>query len=179
MEGRNWGKRLGGGRKGEGCWWWVIGGLILLMLHQLGLPAIICCTGELCKTPLFIAFLQNIYFSPLVYDDLFHSSCTSNKSFSFLFLLPFLEAPKQGLCRKFEGSSCSGLNRRKSSCWENLNHGGLRTCLCFSPSFLYYFTFFFSLFFPFLLYVFLFYFISAFALAQSGTQKVLWTLVNL
>lgn len=122
---------------------------------------------------------EYIFFPLGIYDDLFHSSCTSYKSLSFLFLLPFLEAPKQGLCRKFEGSSCSGLNRRKSSCWENLNHGGLRTCLCFSPSFLYYFTFFFSLFSPFLLYVFLFYFISAFALAQSGTQKVLWTLVNL
>lgn len=34
------------------------GGLIkLFMFHQLGLPAaIICCTGELCNTPLFILF---------------------------------------------------------------------------------------------------------------------------
>lgn len=38
------------------------GGLIkLFMFHQLGLPAaIICCTGELCNTPLFILFSLSI-----------------------------------------------------------------------------------------------------------------------
>ena len=89
---------------------------------------------------------EYIYFSPW-YMMISFTLVVLAINLSFLFLLPFLEAPKQGLCRKFEGSSCSGLNRRKPSCLENLNHGGLRTCLCFSPSFLYYFTFFFSLFF--------------------------------
>jgi hypothetical protein len=40
-------------KKGGGCG---DGGLMLLILifHQLGLLAIICCTGELCTTPLFM-----------------------------------------------------------------------------------------------------------------------------
>jgi Golgi nucleoside diphosphatase len=28
--------------------------LLILIFHQLGLLAIICCTGELCTTPLFM-----------------------------------------------------------------------------------------------------------------------------
>jgi len=38
------GKFEGEEKKGEGC----CGGMVLiLMFHQLGFPAIICCTGEL------------------------------------------------------------------------------------------------------------------------------------
>lgn len=42
---------LGVEKKGGGCG---EGGLMLLMFHQLGLLAIICWTGELCTTPLFM-----------------------------------------------------------------------------------------------------------------------------
>lgn len=46
-----------GGKKGEVTDGWV-GGLMLLIFHQLGFPAIICCTGELCKlTPLFMPLI--------------------------------------------------------------------------------------------------------------------------
>ena len=52
-------KLEGDENKGGGCG---DGGLILLMFHQLGLLAIICCTGELWTTPLFM---------PIAYSTLY------------------------------------------------------------------------------------------------------------
>lgn len=49
-------KRVGGDKKAEeDCC--DEGGRMLFMLHQLGFPAIICYTDQLCKTPHFIPSL--------------------------------------------------------------------------------------------------------------------------
>ena len=44
------GKLLGVDKKGGACG----AMLLILMFHQLGFPVIICCTGELWRTPLFM-----------------------------------------------------------------------------------------------------------------------------
>jgi hypothetical protein len=63
--------------------------MVLILFHQLGFPAIICCTGELCKTPLFIPPEKMNFASP----DL------------------LIEALKRSLGRNFERSSYLGLSR--------------------------------------------------------------------
>lgn len=59
---------------------------MVLMFHQLlGFAAIICCTGELCKTPLFMPLLIGMI------------SCTEEKM-----KMLFQSKAKQGVCRDFE-----------------------------------------------------------------------------
>ena len=74
-EEEEYGVRKFGGvdKKGGACG---RGGLMLLMFHQLGFPAIICCTSELWTTPLFMPPPSSSLF------DIF----TKKKKISFLFL---------------------------------------------------------------------------------------------
>lgn len=94
-------------KKGEACG---DGGLMLLILifHQLGLLAIICCTGELWTTPLFMFSI----FNPLRIllqkkrEKKERNFLVSIFSFSLLILLP----KNKSLCRNFERSSWGWLS---------------------------------------------------------------------
>lgn len=112
-----WGKWwCGGAAKKEWCWWWG-GGLMLLMFHQLGLPAAtICCTGELCTTPWFMAsFLNPLFFFTL------SSWKIDNQCLLFHFLnFTFLVCLSLSLFLFFLGSSWRGLCTNFS--WGSLVH---------------------------------------------------------
>lgn len=134
------GKKLLGEEEEEegGCWWWEIGrgGLMVwFMFHQLGFPAIICCTGELWTTPLFIPliWLIDLFFFKQIIElgkTKKQRLITRRKKFSFLFLFLSLSLSFSFLmlCRNFVRSSWCWLSSYSYKGEREREDGGDTSC---------------------------------------------------